>query len=918
MNWIKPNYDDKRFGFEVTMYIGIKSTPKSTTKSYLTKTALVLAAVVALGLPPTAIMADTDSRGNNHGGWHLFGFDRQNSADSSRISRLNKTNYQNVQLKWIFNIPSIPIQPKDPSNPLCTYPGPTPDGKLVFPCPMIKAGTNPAEQPRPYYGAANGVSVDRKGRVYFPTFDGRFFVLDSKNTVSSLRPDLTVLPTPKVLNVADFWVYGDPDYTKYTDPDPNATTDKNVYISRAYPTLVGNALYVGNHGYFSVRTEDVAVGAKFNTMGLHYSNPSAPDYVNAGAVLYKLDKRDLSLLQRIVVDDHPQGAIPLTGITPIKNTDNGQIVVVPFIISNIAGNLGIFPVSPVDSYDGHCCDGRAGLAGVRVSDGRVVWKTYMMPKQDFDSTATVIANGKVDAWTGGNIWGGGHMPYSKKHGLVFATTGEAYSAPIKAQQCELNRVALLNPTPSTDPDLYAYSNECLQYDKTGRIDANFPRNFQDIVKESTSNGISPSIYSPKLPLADSVVAVDVNTGKIKWAQPVEGFDIWNVSCLFTGTVLNNYFCSADLVTYPFIQLSTKDKDLSGNPVLVENIKMADGTVRDVLITGGKGATLFAFDAKTGEPLWQPTPIPQNVFSNTKPAGVNFGRGAIDGGGFSWGLATDGKRVYGATGGSNNITLVDWENAKADPSNNPKKIIVDSCIRSGFYAFYNTNPYDPTVPATDKTWGGTTFNTIFGIPRNAGQGGMYVAVDIAKGQIVWQRCALGMIGDKNRTLKTKTPIEKCVDPQNQNLPVSDPLRDHPIAGETCAPRNANAGPSLANGILIVSGVTNYVDGSFNPNPPPLPIPEILLLDASTGKLLKELPMGDIDKPIAMPPIYSRTISVGRNLFASTGSRKPTPDPACGINCIDTQKDLYRVIMYQLPSLDDDTTDDNDENSIHEED
>jgi coenzyme PQQ precursor peptide PqqA len=881
MKWQKPMYVNQRFGFEVTMYVGIKSICQPPRKARFSKIALGLLTAAALGSSPV-VMADVDSMGKNFGSWKLHGFDNHNTGDSSKVSNLNKSNVGNLTLDWIYSIPFIPLDDSVVASD-CNY------ASTSLPCPT-PFGKNPRLQPRPYYGAGTGVSVDRKGRVYFPTFDGRMFVLDSTTTVSSPNPAVTTAPSPVASLVMDF--FSDPKYII-----PGQLPNQNVHISRTFPSLIKNSTFAANTFFFATRTSD----GKQNTIAQQSSTPNALNFQSPGAVLYRLDRRTGDLIWKTTVESNPVARIHSPGVTPIYGSVNGPIVVVSLAVGAPSGNYGIFPIPPAapDPYSGNIANGRGGLAGVRLSDGKVVWKTYSIPQQTFANTAQVIATGHLDAWTGGGTWGGGNIPYSKKLGLVFAGSGEGFSAPFAAQQCELARIS--------DPMQPLNSNKCLQYDQNGfRGDLNFPRNFNNNVQESTY----PSTYSPTLPLINSVYAVDVNTGKIKWAQPVHGFDVWNTSCFqFLGApfINGNVLCSADLKAFPILNVINKDADNATPPTLIENVKMSDGTVRDVIIGGGKEATFYAFDANTGEPLWQPAPVSLATYPTNVPAGVHIGRGGIDGGGFAWGFATDGVNIYAASGASSDVSLAEWKTAK-NGGPNPKKVVVDSCIESGFYTAIAN---DPDQSDNNKIWGGSSYfpDPSDPILRGTGAGGMYAAVNIATGQIAWQRCALGLQGLPNRPLTTLTPLADCLAAgasSGATIPV--------VNGDQCRPRTTNAAPSVANGVLLVGGTGNYNDGSGVSIATRVPFAEALLLDAKTGALLRELPMGKLGEPAANPMIYSRTISVGNSVYMASGARKVLGGtPAAD----DITKPFYRVVKYQLPGTDTDK-DEKDDDDIREDD
>ncbi len=666
MNWNKPHYEERRFGFEVTMYIYQKPNLSTTlSKSVYVKKAqrpllFLPKAITAnrsslLGLALCALLsidalADDiatlgggicDDGGSISGvSWPLHGLNRFNSSNASSISQLNKTNVNNFQLKWIYTIPTIPS-----NTPL-----------------------NPIDNPRAENGVSNGVAIDKNGIIYAPTFDGHMYIIDSLHT-SGTDP-VTGFAAPVVLNSLDF--FSDPAY---------APAGFDGFSSRMHPSLINGAIYAGNYQYFGAKQTPPLTGFANKNVGT--SNPTDPNYKGKGATLYKIDATTGNLLWKTVIDSNQQTMISSVGAISVPWIFGQNLIIVGFA-SELSGTLGLY--AP-EIFGAGCCNYRGGLAAVLESTGQLIWKTYTSPKQRFDSLATIIQRGTVDAWTGGSIWGGGNFPVSYKNAMVYAGTGEVYNAPDAADACEQARLA--------NPDAPILDTQCLKVLQNGTVSN---ASFGDSILEK----LIPLVWSPKLPQTSSIVAYNYYTGHIEWAQPMAGFDTWNLSCL--NGVNKTPFCPPYLrgdTSFP-LQLNFKDRDIT-QPILIENIKVK-GKKRDIVLAMGKGATVFAFDAATGESLWQSTA---------------FGLGGLVGDGFVWGKAADGMRFYGNTGTSSSLTLAQYQ----DPSN-PAKVVPHSC---------------------DLTGGpGAGFGSGNGDPNGQWAGGMYVAINLTDGSLAWQRCVVGKV------------------------------------------------------------------------------------------------------------------------------------------------------------------------------
>jgi polyvinyl alcohol dehydrogenase (cytochrome) len=163
----------------------------------------------------------------------------------------------------------------------------------------------------------------------------------------------------------------------------------------------------------------------------------------------------------------------------------------------------------------------------------------------------------------------------------------------------------------------------------------------------TGNNYSP----PATSLSDSIVAMDMTTGKIKWVRQETEQDVWNASCR-----------RPDREPAVCPDADAPDFDFGSSPVLAE---LPGG--RQILVAGNKSGVIWALDPDhQGKTIWE-----QQV-----------GKGS-SGGGVLWGIAIDNERVYvpngffdpknrDASGGMAAIALSDghpiWSTANAPCGN----------------------------------------------------------------------------------------------------------------------------------------------------------------------------------------------------------------------------------------------------------
>lgn len=122
---------------------------------------------------------------------------------------------------------------------------------------------------------------------------------------------------------------------------------------------------------------------------------------------------------------------------------------------------------------------------------------------------------------------------------------------------------------------------------------------------------------------DSLVALDLKTGAIRWAGRGLPYDAWNVGC---GLNVPGFVVPPnDNCPDP----SGPDYDFAQGAMLFRATG-AEGRGRLLVGAGQKSGMFWAFDAATGAPAWS---------RQVAPGGVT--------GGLQWGSSTDGKRIWAA-------------------------------------------------------------------------------------------------------------------------------------------------------------------------------------------------------------------------------------------------------------------------------
>src|SRR5215469_3818658 len=209
------------------------------------------------------------------------------------------------------------------------------------------------------------------------------------------------------------------------------------------------------------------------------------------------------------------------------------------------------------SQNYHCCSVSGSVVAVNAATGAVIWSFNTVPA----------------GYSGGAVWGSNPV-LDPARNTVYVGTGNNYGVP-------------------TDPAYVACIN---------------------------NGGTRTTCQSPNNH-ADSIVALDMSTGVLKWATRLEtwdqpgvtdGSDFWNVDCFVTKT-------NCPSAPGP-------DYDFGSAPNEI-TYQTANGP-KTIIGAGQKSGIYYALDPDTGATLWQTQVGPGSSL-----------------GGMEWGSATDGTRIY---------------------------------------------------------------------------------------------------------------------------------------------------------------------------------------------------------------------------------------------------------------------------------
>ncbi len=295
-----------------------------------------------------------------------------------------------------------------------------------------------------------------------------------------------------------------------------------------------------------------------------------------------------------------------------------------------------------------CCSFRGSMLSLDVDTGQILWKTYLAPSPANPADPT-------DSYSGNAVWGSSPA-IDVKRGQLYIATGNNYNVPQSVLDC----VAAAGDDPAAQQACLAPSNHF-----------------------------------------DSIMALDLVSGAIRWSTRAIPFDAWTTSCFpFIGDGSN---CP---------EPAGPDYDFGQAPALF-TVKGTRGRPRDLVGAGQKSGQYWALDPGTGAVVW---------VTEAGPGGT--------GGGLQWGSAVDGKRVYTANANSLGET---WTLPDGTTTHTGVWSALDAA--TGQVIWQRSSPHPSNGIFGDTSGPPTTANGVVYACSLEPEGHMY-AMNAATGDVLW--------------------------------------------------------------------------------------------------------------------------------------------------------------------------------------
>jgi len=233
------------------------------------------------------------------------------------------------------------------------------------------------------------------------------------------------------------------------------------------------------------------------------------------------------------------------------------------------------------THPGYIRTFRGSFSALDLKTGQPLWKTYVLPAP---------TDPNAEGYTGGSVWGNTAVVDAKRRS-IYIGTGNNFSIPAAVAQCLQSETTVGGENTCLDP----------------------------------ANHI------------DSILALDLETGKVKWARRLAlgmegGPDTWSIGCPTSYQVPQ----PPTLPVFCYKPLGV-DWDFGGGPNLITT-QAGDEPV-DVLGAGQKSGVYWALNPENGSILWGRVVGPGGTL-----------------GGMEFGSASDGTRIYTAIANNSHFSF----------------------------------------------------------------------------------------------------------------------------------------------------------------------------------------------------------------------------------------------------------------------
>jgi polyvinyl alcohol dehydrogenase (cytochrome) len=416
---------------------------------------------------------------------------------------------------------------------------------------------------------------------------------------------------------------------------------------------------------------------------------------------------------------------------------------------------------------------RGSLVAISLTNGQILWQTYFAPV----------------GYSGAPVWSSTPV-IDVARSQIYVTTGNNYLVPLSVQLCE--QAATGSP--------------------------------QAILACQAANNYE-----------DSIVALDLATGNVKWGSRFSPDDAWITACTYGESACPDP--------------AGPDYDFGAGANLFTAI--INGVPTQLAGAGQKSGVYWAVSPATGATLWSTTVGPGGKL-----------------GGIQWGTASDNQRIYVAisNAGQQPYTLqpsgVPWNGGSWAALNPATGAIIWQVPDPGFSTVHPTNHAMSLAPVTVAN----------GVVYVASMSGYMYALDAATGATLWSFLAPGSVnaapavvngtlywGTGYHNFPSQAPLGTA---SNTFYAFSLPASNQPVT-LACAANGGQAGAPYSSVLAAAGGVPPYAFSITGGSLPPG-----LTLTSSTGA-------------IGGTPTTPGSFPYTAQVVDSTGTPAGTATSACGI-------------------------------------